>query len=63
MMERVTKNTHKPTPTVIKLINNYLADKKLGTIDEILNEDLPNILLDFYTKWQTKKKDFITFRA
>lgn len=49
MEDRNKKNTQRATKNVIKTINDYLTEKEKKAFDELSDDELPAILLDFYT--------------
>ena len=55
MEERNAKNTNRATKSALVTFRDYLCEKQLKPVEEISNEDLPEILLDFYTN--AKKTD------
>lgn len=48
-------NTRCATKSTVKILTDYLAEKKLKNLPEILDEELPNILYNFYTDLRSKK--------
>lgn len=49
MDERVKKNTQRATKNAMKTLSDYLLEKNLKTFDELTNDELPQILLKFYS--------------
>lgn len=47
--ERVKKNTQRATKNAIKTLSEYLDEKDHKKLEEIADDDLPEILLNFYT--------------
>ena len=54
---RNRENTQKATESAICQLQGFLTVRDLGKLDDITNDMLPNILLDFYTAVQPPKKD------
>lgn len=55
---RVAPNTKKATKTWLKCINDYVTECELGqTIDDVTDENLPNVLFDFYTEVRSTKNE------
>lgn len=53
---RVAPSTKKATQTWLKCLNDYVCEKEVATnIDEVTDDDLPNLLFDFYTEVRSKK--------
>lgn len=53
---RVAPNTKKATQTWLKCLNDYLQEKEVAEdLDAVSDEDLPNLLFDFYTDVQSTK--------
>lgn len=48
MGDRHRQNTKRATKNSIKILIDYLKEKKLPPLTELTDEDLPNILYDFY---------------
>lgn len=55
LSEKDRKSTQRATKNMVKILTDYLAEKKLKPLDELLNEELPDILLDFYTNLRKAK--------
>ena len=55
LLDKTAKNTNRATEGAIKLLQQYLNNKQKGELCKISNEDLPQILEDFYTDMRTKK--------
>lgn len=47
--DRVKKNTQRATKNAIKTFSDYLEEKDLKTLTELADDDLPDILFNFYT--------------
>ena len=54
---RNRENTQKARESAICQLQGFLTVRDLGKLDDITNDMLPNILLDFYTAVQPHKKD------
>ena len=50
------ENTNKATEQWISVLREYLAEKNLPILEEILDNDLPSVLSDFYTEVKKKQK-------
>ena len=48
------KNTNQATKSSLNCFIEYLVVKNLPEIDLLTNEQLPDVLLDFYTNMRTK---------
>ena len=53
--ERNAKNTNKATKSSLKALTSYLIEKELRALCDILDDDLPELLLNFYTDLRTIK--------
>ena len=51
------KNTNKATKVALRCLNEYLMDKNLGSLDQIADDDLPEILENFYVAARSKKNE------
>lgn len=49
MTDRHKDNTQRATKNSVKILQDYLAEKKLSKLEDITDENLPNILYDFYS--------------
>lgn len=49
MDERHRDNTKRATRNAINTLHEYLKEKKLAKFEDIAEEDLPQVLLDFYS--------------
>lgn len=49
MQDRVKENTQRATKNAIKVLRDYLAEKRLGHLEDLDNKDFPQILYDFYS--------------
>ena len=54
---RNRENTQKSTQSAISQLQGYLDRKQLGKLDDIPDAILPDLLLDFYTAVQPRKKE------
>ena len=50
MEDRNAKNTNRATKTAITTFREYLTEKQLKPLEDITNEELPEILNNFYTE-------------
>ena len=53
--ERKSENTNRATDTWIRCFEDYLKARDLPKSDNIVTEDLPDILIDFYVEVRKKK--------
>ena len=53
--ERNAKNTNRATKSSLKALTSYLIVKELPALCDILDDDLPQLLLNFYTDLRTIK--------
>lgn len=52
---RHKENTQRATKNSVKILTDYLAEKKLKRLEELENSELPDILLDFYCNLRKAK--------
>ena len=60
---RVTKNTRKSSNTVVNILIEYLAVKNMENLSDISDEDLPQLLQDFYTNSRTHKSEMYNIQS
>ncbi len=56
LIERNSELTQKKTVQCVKLLNEFLAETGQKQLDKLQNEELPDILENFYVSLQKKKK-------
>ena len=62
LLDSKSKNTNRFMQSAIKKLRAYLDLRNFGLLEDIANEDLPNILTTFYTDVR-KQKDGEQFQA
>ncbi len=57
LIECKSESTQKKTVQCVKLLNEFLAETGQKQLDKLQNEELPDILENFYVSLQKKKKE------
>ena len=47
--DRNAKNTRRATKNNIKVLTDYLTEKQLPSLDQLTDDDLPEVLFNFYS--------------
>ena len=63
MQERNSINAVRATESTLRILTQYLNEKQLPELEEISDDELPNILKSFYTNLRTMNSELYALQS